>query len=144
MRIPATLAAVLSAVLLLSTSASAQSALAGLVKDTSGAVLPGVAVEAASPVLIEKSRTTVTDGTGQYRITNLTPGTYTVTFTLLGFTTVKREGVELTGAGVTTTQYRQRSGTCRHPDSLGSQSCAAHWSVLHGHGSPRPCDLVRR
>jgi len=79
-------------------STFAQAAIAGLVKDSSGAVLPGVTVEAASPSLIEKTRTGVTDGSGQYRIENLRPGTYTVTFTLTGFTTVKREGIELTGS----------------------------------------------
>ena len=57
-------------------------AIAGVVKDTTGAVLPGVSVEAASPALIEKVRTGVTDGEGQYRIEDLRPGTYTVTFTL--------------------------------------------------------------
>src|SRR3954470_7619236 len=89
---------VAAGVLLLSaTLAEAQSAIAGVVTDTSGAVLPGVTVEAASPVLIEKVRTVVTDGSGQYRIIDLRPGTYTVTFTLTGFNTVKREGVELTG-----------------------------------------------
>jgi hypothetical protein len=70
--------------------------IAGLVTDSSGAVLPGVTVEASSPVLIEKVRTVVTDGTGQYRIVDLRPGVYTVTFTLPGFSTVRREGVELT------------------------------------------------
>jgi hypothetical protein len=75
----------------------AQASIAGLVKDTSGAVLPGVTVEAASPALIEKVRTSVTDGTGQYKIDLLRPGTYAVTFTLPGFNTVKREGIELTG-----------------------------------------------
>ena len=69
----------------------------GVVTDSSGAVLPGVTVEAASPALIEKVRTTVSDGSGQYRIIDLRPGTYTVTFTLPGFTTVKRDGLELTG-----------------------------------------------
>src|SRR5438094_8760264 len=78
----------------------AQVALAGTVKDASGAVLPGVTVEAASPVLIEKTRTAVSDATGQYRIESLVPGTYTVTFTLAGFSTLKREGVEMSGAGV--------------------------------------------
>jgi len=72
-------------------------AIGGVVKDTSGAVLPGVNVEAASPVLIEKVRTAVTDGSGNYKIISLLPGTYTVTFTLQGFSTVKREGVEVTG-----------------------------------------------
>ncbi len=77
--------------------ASAQtSSIAGAVRDTSGGVLPGVTVEAASPALIEKLRSVVTDGTGQYKIINLRPGTYTVTFTLTGFTNVRREGIELT------------------------------------------------
>ena len=65
-------------------------------------MLPGVTVEAASPVLIEKVRSVVTDGTGQYRIVNLLPGTYSVTFTLPGFSTVKRDGIELTGTFVAT------------------------------------------
>jgi len=73
---------------------------AGLVRDASGGVLPGVSVEVASPVLIEKIRTAVTDGTGQYRIESLQPGTYTVTFTLSGFSTLKRDGVEVSGTGV--------------------------------------------
>jgi hypothetical protein len=76
----------------------AQASVTGTVKDASGAVLPGVTVEAASPALIEKVRTGVTDGTGQYRIEDLRPGTYSVTFTLTGFSTVKREGIELTGS----------------------------------------------
>jgi hypothetical protein len=76
----------------------AQPSITGTVRDTSGAVLPGVTVEAASPALIEKVRSAVSDGSGQYRIENLRPGTYTVTFTLTGFSTVKREGIELTGS----------------------------------------------
>jgi hypothetical protein len=75
----------------------AQASIAGVVKDSSGGVLPGVTVEAASPALIEKTRAAVTDGSGQYRIENLRPGVYSVTFTLSGFSTSKREGVELTG-----------------------------------------------
>jgi len=71
-------------------------AIAGVVRDTSGAVMPGVTVEAASPALIEKVRTVVSDGQGLYRIVELRPGTYTVTFTLAGFSTFKREGIELT------------------------------------------------
>jgi len=110
MRALATTAAIFAAVLLLSTPAFAQSTLAGVVKDSSGGVLPGVGVEASSPVLIEKSRSVVTDGTGQYRIVDLTPGTYTVTFTLSGFTTVRHERVELTGAGVTTINADLRVG----------------------------------
>ena len=79
-------------------AAFAQTSITGVVKDTSGAVLPGVTVEASSPALIEKVRTAVTDGSGQYRIVDLRAGAYTVTFTLPGFSTVKREGIELTGA----------------------------------------------
>src|SRR5437867_1150897 len=75
---------------------------AGVVKDTSGAVLPGVTVEASSPALIEKVRSVVTDNTGQYKIVDLRPGTYSVTFSLTGFSTVKREGLELTGSGIVT------------------------------------------
>src|SRR5258708_7537783 len=74
--------------------ASAQSAISGLVRDASGAVLPGVTIEAASPVLIEKVRTVVSDGEGRYTIADLRPGNYTVTFTLAGFNTLKREGIE--------------------------------------------------
>ena len=81
--------------LLFAPSAHAQSAITGVVKDTSGAVLPGVTVEAASDVLIERTRSAVTDGSGAYRIVDLRPGTYVVTFTLPGFQTTKREGLEL-------------------------------------------------
>jgi len=59
--------------------------ISGTVKDSSGAVLPAVTVEASSPSLIEKVRVAVTDSTGQYKIENLRPGNYTVTFTLSGF-----------------------------------------------------------
>ena len=76
--------ALLTASVLIPSLASAQGSIAGIVKDTSGAVLPGVTVEAASPALIEKVRSVVTDGTGQYQIVNLPPGAYTVTFTLAG------------------------------------------------------------
>src|SRR5262245_30714946 len=71
------------------------SAVAGVVKDTTGTVLPGVTVEAASPALSEKVRTSVTDEHGQYQITDLRPGTYAVTFTLAGFSTLRRDGIEL-------------------------------------------------
>ena len=86
---------VLSWLLLWPVSAFAQASIAGVVKDTSGAVLPGVTVEAASPVLIEKVRSAVTDASGQYRIVDLRAGTYAVTFTLTGFSAVRREGVEV-------------------------------------------------
>src|SRR4026207_2438848 len=77
----------------LPTVACGQSAIAGTVRDTSGAVLPGVTVEAASPVLIEKTRSVVTNGQGQYTITDLRPGTYNVTFTLVGLNTLLRPGI---------------------------------------------------
>src|SRR6476646_4371325 len=77
------------------TAAFAQ-AIAGVVRDASGAVMPGVTVEASSPALIEKTRSVVTDSDGQYKIINLVPGAYAVTFTLAGFNTIKREGIELT------------------------------------------------
>src|ERR1051325_11463591 len=85
--------------LFLAPAAFAQGTLAGVVRDSSGAVLPGVTVEAASPALIEKARTAVTDSSGQYRIADLRGGAYTVTFTLSGFSTVKREEVRLSGTG---------------------------------------------
>ena len=94
--------AVLFGVLVFPSLAAAQAAITGVVKDTSGAVLPGVTVEAASPALIEKVRSVVSDETGQYRIVGLRPGTYSVTFTLPGFSTVKREGIELSGTFVAT------------------------------------------
>jgi hypothetical protein len=81
-----------------------------VVRDTSGAVLPGVTVEASSPALIEKTRSVVTDGTGQYRLVDLRPGTYTVTFSLPGFALVKREGIELTAAFTATVNVELRVG----------------------------------
>src|SRR5438093_2339529 len=98
-RLIRTVTACVCAVLLAATS-SAQSAstgaIAGVARDTTGAVLPGVTVEAASPALIEKVRVAVTDAQGNYKIIDLRPGTYSVTFTLPGFSTFKREGIVLT------------------------------------------------
>ena len=76
-------------------AARAQSAIAGIVKDASGAVLPGVTVEVASDVLIEKTRSVTTDGAGQYKVVDLRPGVYVVTFSLGGFQTLRRDGIEL-------------------------------------------------
>jgi hypothetical protein len=98
MRIARRVLLVLIALLLAPVAAHAQASITGIVKDASGAVLPGVTVEAASPVLIEKARTATSDASGQYRIINLLPGTYTVTFTLAGFNTMKREDIELSGS----------------------------------------------
>jgi Carboxypeptidase regulatory-like domain len=103
------------------TLASAQS-LAGTVRDTSGAVLPGVTIEASSPALITKVRTGVTDDSGQYRIPDLPPGTYKVTFTLPGFATVVREGVELTGGGVMTIGAEMRVGALEESITVTGES----------------------
>src|SRR3990172_5784664 len=99
-----------AAVLMLPATVRAQAAIAGVVRDASGAVIPGVTVEAASPVLIEKVRTAVTDGNGRFQLIDLRPGTYTVTFTLSGFNTVRREGVTLTGAATTAVDAELRVG----------------------------------
>jgi hypothetical protein len=89
---------------------SGTSGIAGVVRDTSGAVLPGVTVEAASPALIEKVRTVVTDGEGSFRILDLRPGAYTVTFTLTGFASVRREGIDLPAAFTATVNADMRVG----------------------------------
>src|SRR5688572_16216530 len=103
------LGAAIGAVLLPS-AAFAQATIAGLVRDTSGAVLPGVTVEAASSVLIEKARTAVTDSSGRYQIVDLRAGSHVVTFTLPGFSTVKREGIELTGVATASVNADLRVG----------------------------------
>ena len=88
---------VCACVLLLPAAAWAQASITGVVRDTSGAVLPGVTVEATSAALIEKVRTSISDSNGQYRIDDLRPGTYTLTFTLTGFNVIRRDGLELSG-----------------------------------------------
>jgi hypothetical protein len=102
---------VLLAFLFLPALAHAQSTLAGVVRDASGGVLPGVTVEASSPALIEKIRTAVTDGSGQYRITDLPPGAYSVAFTLTGFSRVVRDGLSLAGSGAITIDVEMRVGS---------------------------------
>ena len=89
----------------------AQSAISGVVRDASGAAMPGVTIEAASPVLIEKVRTATSDGNGGYRIGDLRPGTYTVTFTLPGFSTFKRDAFELAGDFTATLNAQLKVGT---------------------------------
>jgi len=91
-------------------TAFAQASLTGTVRDASGGVLPGVTVEAASPALIEKVRTAVSDGSGQYRIVDLVPGTYSLTFSLPGFNTVKRDNIELTGSQTLTIPAEMKVG----------------------------------
>ena len=102
---------VVTALALVPAAAFAQASIAGAVKDSSGAVLPGVTVEASSDALIEKTRAVVTDGTGQFKIVDLRPGTYAVTFSLTGFSSVKREGIELTGSFAATVNAELTVGT---------------------------------
>ncbi len=111
MKILAATVVLLGLLLIPALSAAQEASITGVVRDTSGAVLPGVTVEATSPVLIEKVRSVVTDGTGQYRIIDLLPGTYVVTFALPGFATIRREGIELTGSFVATVNIDLRVGT---------------------------------
>jgi hypothetical protein len=100
----------------------AQASIAGVVRDTSGAVLPGVSVEASSPALIEKVRSVTTNEAGQYRIENLRPGVYTVTFTLSGFSTVKREAIELSGTFVATVNAELRVGAVEETVTVTGES----------------------
>src|SRR3977135_4266584 len=105
-------AATLLSLLLIPATASAQtSGISGVVKDTTGAVLPGVTVEAASPALIEKVRTAVTDDQGQYRIVDLRPGVYVVTFSLQGFSNFKRDGITLQANTVATVNGDMKLGS---------------------------------
>src|SRR4051794_18335566 len=97
--------------LFLPTFAHAQTTLAGSVRDASGGVLPGVIVEASSPALIEKVRSAVTDASGLYRITDLSPGSYSVAYTLPGFARVIRDPVSLAGSGTVTIDIELRVGS---------------------------------
>jgi hypothetical protein len=121
---------------LLPAAAHAQSAIAGTVKDTSGAVLPGVTVEASSDVLIEKTRSVTTDGSGNYKIVDLRPGTYVVLFTLPGFQTVRRENVELPSEFTATINADMRVGAVEETITVSAASpivdvqSAAHVQVL--------------
>ena len=117
-------------------TANAQSQIAGTVRDTSGAILPGVIVEASSDVLIEKTKSTVTDGSGQYRIVDLRPGTYIVTFTLTGFQSVRREGVDLPSEFTATINADLRVGAIEETITVSGATpvvdvqSAAHIQVL--------------
>ena len=108
--------------LISSPTARAQSAFTGVVRDTSGGILPGVTAEAASPVLIEKLRTVVTDERGSYRIVDLRPGAYSATFTLPGFATVVRSGIELSGTFVATVNAELRVGTLQETVTVSSET----------------------
>jgi hypothetical protein len=115
---------IVGCVLLAPSTARAQtnSSIAGTVTDATGAVLPGVTVEATSPALIEKVRTTLTDGTGQYRLAELRPGVYTVTFTLPGFSSVRREGIELTTNFTATITAELRVGSVEETVTVSGSS----------------------
>jgi hypothetical protein len=104
------------------TAQTGTSGLAGVVRDDSGAVLPGVTVEASSPALIERVRTVVTDGEGQYKIVSLPPGTYAVTFTLPSFATVKRDGIELTANFTGTVNADMKVGAVAETITVSGQS----------------------
>ena len=104
------LALMCSVVTILPSIAWAQASISGVVRDTSGAVLPGVTVEAASPALIEKVRVAVTNASGQYRIENLRPGAYRVTFTIPGFAPLVRDGIQLSGTAVANVGAELRVG----------------------------------
>src|SRR4029453_1805903 len=112
----------LACVVLIPTVTSAQAVIAGTVKDSSGAVLPGVTVEATSPALIEKVRSAVSDGTGQYRVEDLRPGLYTVTYTLQGFNTFKRESIELTGSFTATVNVELKVGSLAETITVSGES----------------------
>src|ERR1044071_6721861 len=104
------------------TTARAQSAFAGVVKDTTGAVLPGVTVEAASDVLIEKVRSVTTDANGAYRIENLRPGTYSITFSLPGFSNIKKDGIELPSNFTSTINADLKVGAVEEPVTVSGAS----------------------
>jgi len=118
----AVLFAVALGCLVLPAAARAQSAIAGVVKDASGAVLPGVTVEAASDVLIEKVRTVTSDGQGQYKIVDLRPGIYIVTFTLPGFQTFRRDGLELPSSFTATINADMKVGGLEESVTVSGQS----------------------
>ena len=122
MRLRVKALALVTLIILIPTGARAQAVIAGSVRDTSGAVLPGVTVEATSPALIEKVRAAISDGSGQYRIEDLRPGVYKVSFSLPGFSTFEREGVELTGSFTATINADMRVGALEETVTVTGES----------------------
>ena len=113
---------VIASLVLVPALAHAQSVFTGTVKDTSGAVMPGVTVEAASPALIEAVKSAITDENGSYRIGDLRPGTYKLTYTLPGFNTVIRDGVELQGNFTATINIDLSVGTLQESVTVSGAS----------------------
>ena len=113
---------VLLALLIAPASAFAQSAISGVVRDTSGAVLPGVTVEAASPSLIEKTRSATSDGDGRFQIIDLRPGIYSVTFTLEGFNAFKRDGLDLPSNFTATVNADMKVGSLEETITVSGQA----------------------
>jgi hypothetical protein len=141
----------LAALLLLPSLAQAQGTLTGTVRDDSGGILPGVTVEASSPALIEKTRTAVTDDTGQYRIIDLVPGTYSLTFTLPGFSTVKRDSIQLSGSQTLTIPITLKVGGLEETITVSGetpvvdvQSSKREIVLNSGSHSDDPCDACGR
>ena len=122
MRGPVTCLLFAASLTLLPLEAFAQGTLTGTVRDASGAVLPGVTVEATSPALIEKARTVVSGSTGQWRIVDLRPGIYALTFTLEGFSTVRRDGIELTGSATLTIPADMRIGSLQETITVSGET----------------------
>ena len=119
---PFRVASLLAVALLLPVLAHAQSQFTGQVRDESGAVLPGVLVEASSPALIEKSKTAITDDQGRYTIVDLRPGVYRVTFTLTGFSTIVRPEVELPSNFVATINADMKLGSLAETITVSGQA----------------------
>jgi len=121
-RVVLCLAVLTAAVFLVPATSSAQAAITGVVRDTSGAVVPGVLVEASSPALIEKARSVVTDSSGQYRIVDLSPGTYEVAFTLAGFKSVRRGNIVLEGGFTPTVNAEMQVGLLEETLTITAES----------------------
>jgi hypothetical protein len=113
---------VLALALLVPAAAHAQASIVGTVKDNTGAVLPGVTVEAASGVLIEKVRTTATDGNGRFQLVDLRPGAYIINFALTGFNTFRRDGVVLSGSSTVTVDAELRVGALEETVTVTGES----------------------
>ena len=122
MRAAVKILAVVASIVLVPTTALAQAVIAGTVRDTSGALIPGVTVEASSPALIEKVRVAVSDSDGRYNIVDLRPGEYAVSFTLPGFKTLQREGIMLTAAFTATINVELEVGAVEETITVTGES----------------------